>query len=86
MATMNPIDPIVIRSGNQRVVAGERVAVSGTLPVQEHDGTVRDRSLIRTSRGRTEVFEGDHIDIGGATFAVSIDTSGPSVTLTPVAP
>ncbi len=86
MAGMASTGPIVIRSGNQRTVAGERVAVSGTLPVQEHDGTVRDRSLIRTPHGRTEVFEGDEIEHGGVRFVVALDVAAPSITLTPVVP
>jgi hypothetical protein len=84
-ATMAAMEPIVIRNGNQRDVGGELVSVSGTLPVQERDGTVRDRSLIRTPHGRTEVFEGDEIELGEGRYVVSIDVATPSITLTPVA-
>ena len=83
---MVAMDAIEIRSGNQRLVGGEWVSVSGTVPVREHDGTVRDRALIRTPDSRSEVFEGDEIELGGARYVVSIDVTAPSVTLTPVAP
>jgi hypothetical protein len=80
------VDGIVIKSGNQRVLGGERVAVSGTLPVRERDGTVRARALVHTEGGRREVFEGDEVELGGSRYTVSIDVSAPSITLTPVAP
>jgi hypothetical protein len=75
---------IEIRNNHQVRVGPVRVAVKGTLPVREHDGTVRSRSLIVTPDARVEVFDGDEVELGGDRFRVAIDVSVPKVTLTPV--
>jgi hypothetical protein len=80
------MDDIAIRNNHQRFVDGVRVAVKGTLPVREHDGTVRSRAVIVTPDGRTEVFDGDEIEIAGSGYRVAIDVAVPSVTLVPVGP
>ena len=80
------VSPIVIRSGNQRKVGGELVTVSGVLPVREHDGTVRDRAMVRAGGSRTELFDGDELTLAGTRYVVAIDVAAPSITLTPVAP
>lgn len=76
-------DGIEIKSGHVRPVGGERVGVSGVLPVAERDGTVRERAVISTPDRRTEVFVGDEIELGGTRFVVAIDVAAASIRLTP---
>jgi len=75
---------IEIRNNHQVRVGPIRVAVKGTLPVREHDGTVRSRSVIVTPDAKVEVFDGDEIELAEVRFRVTIDVSVPKVTLTPV--
>ena len=77
-------EPVVIRSGTQRTVGGELVSVSGVLPVREHDGTIRDRAMVRAAGDRTEVFEGDEVTLAGTRYVVAIDVVAANITLTPV--
>jgi hypothetical protein len=77
---------ITIRNNHQVAVGETRVAVKGTLPVREHDGSVRSRSVIVTRDAKVEVFDGDEIELDGRRYRVAIDVSAPKVTLTPVEP
>ena len=77
---------IEIRNNHQVRVGPIRVAVKGTLPVREHDGTVRSRSVIVTPDAKVEVFDGDEIELDEVRFRVTIDVSVPKVTLTPLPP
>jgi hypothetical protein len=80
------MNEITIKNNHQVRVGLLRVAVRGTLPVREHDGSVRSRSVIVTPDGDTEIFEGDEVELGGTRYRVAIDVSVPKVTLTPVEP
>ena len=75
---------IEIRNNHQVHVGTTRIAVKGTLPVREHDGTVRSRSVIVTPDAKVEVFDGDEVELAGSRFRVAIDVSVPKVTLTPL--
>jgi hypothetical protein len=77
---------ITIRNNHQVAVGELRVAVRGTLPVREHDGEVRSRSMIVTPESQVEVFDGDEVELGGQRYRVAIDVATPKVTLTPVEP
>jgi len=77
---------ITIRNNHQVAVGGLRVAVRGTLPVREHDGEVRSRSVIVTPESQVEVFDGDEVELGGNRYRVAIDVATPKVTLTSVEP
>jgi hypothetical protein len=75
---------ITIRNNHQVAVGDLRIAVRGTLPVREHDGEVRSRSVIVTPEAKVEVFDGDEVELGGQRYRVAIDVAAPKVTLTPI--
>jgi hypothetical protein len=80
------MDEITIKNNQQVRLGPVRVAVRGTLPVREHDGSVRSRSVIVTADGDTEIFDGDEVELAGTRYRAAIDVSVPKVTLTPVEP
>ena len=77
---------IEIRNNHQVRLGTIRIAVKGTLPVRERDGTVRSRSVIVMPDAKVEVFDGDEVELAGHRYRVAIDVSAPKVTLTPLPP